>query len=241
MRIAVFSDIHGNFEALCAVVEDVVRQDVDRIISLGDNVGYGPDAEKVTQVVAELNIESVLGNHEMALLDAKVYDSLNFQAQENNDKIRSMLSAESLAYYRDKPLFLQYDDMYFVHGFPPDSVTSYLFEVKEEKLANYFRETSNHICFVGHTHRLGLVSWDGERATTETLTEGKHLLSAQCRYIVNAGSVGQPRDKSNHAKYLIWDSVKNELEVRFIPYEFEITIEKLDRLGFPQAYSIRLK
>ena len=241
LKIAVLSDIHGNLEALHAVMEDVSRQDVGRIFSLGDNVGYGPDPEKVTNIVAKSNIEFVLGNHEMALLDPLVFDSLNFQAQENNDKIRSMLSRESLAFYRGKPLFLQHDDMYFVHGFPPNSVTEYLFEIDGERVENYFKETSNHICFVGHTHRLKVVKWNGVEVTHENLTEGKHLFSENCKYIVNAGSVGQPRDRSNHAKYLIWDSLKNELEVRFVSYDFEITIEKIAKLGFPQAYGLRLK
>ena len=241
MKIAVLSDIHGNLEALRAVMADVSEHDVCRIFSLGDNVGYGPDPEAVTKIVAENNIEFVLGNHEMALLDTEVFDSLNFQAQENNEKMRSMLSVESMDFYRGKPLYLQHDDMYFVHGFPPDSVTEYLFEIDSEKMEKYFVETTNHICFVGHTHRLKLLTWNGAIVTHENITEGTHLFSENCKYIVNAGSVGQPRDRSNHAKYLIWDSSKAELEVRFVPYDFEKTIEKLTKLDFPQAYGLRLK
>lgn len=241
MKIAVISDVHGNLEALSAVIENIAKQPVDCLISLGDNIGYGPDAEKVTQLVRRYGMKSVLGNHEKALFDLETYDSLNFQAQENNMQIRTMLTEESLAYYQALPLFIDLEDMYFVHGFPPDSVTDYLFNVEDEELKSYFQTTQSCMCFVGHTHKLGLVSWDGVAVSKGRLGAGKYQLKQECRYIVNAGSVGQPRDKNNMAKYVLWDNDLRELEVKFVAYDSAPTIAKIEQLGFPSTYALRLK
>lgn len=241
MKIAIISDVHGNLEALRAVIEDIDQRNVDCVVCLGDNIGYGPDAEGVTQLLRCSGFLSVLGNHERALFDLETFNSLNFQTQDNNVQIRAMLSGESLDYYKKLPLFIQIEDMFFVHGFPPDSVIDYLFAVEEEDLEKYFQTTENYVCFVGHTHRLGLVSWDGSRSVSEKLLEGKHFLKKDYHYLVNAGSVGQPRDKNNMAKYLIWDNERRELEVKFVPYDAEPTIAKIGQLGFPNAYAMRLK
>lgn len=241
MRVAIVSDIHANFEALTAVIEDYQPRGVDRVISLGDNIGYGPDSEKVTQMVFQLGVTSVVGNHELALIDEDAFGSLNFQAQENNLIIREQLTEKSLEYCRQMPLFIQLDGMYFVHGFPPDQVNGYLFEVCDNKIAHYFSTTNSQICFVGHTHLLSLVSWDGQTASRQKLPEGCYKLDKEKKYIVNAGSVGQPRDKNSSAKYLIWDSDTLELEVIFVSYNSTLTQEKIRQLGFPEVYAKRLK
>ncbi len=241
MRVAIISDIHGNFEALNAVIEDLLPRKVDRIISLGDNIGYGPDSEKVTQMVYQLGVSSVVGNHELALFDEDAFDGLNFQAQENNLSIKEVLSDESIEYCKQLPIFIQLDKMYFVHGFPPDQVNGYLFEVSDKKIDHYFSVTQNQICFVGHTHLLSLVSWDGTEASRQKISKGHYKLDKEKKYIVNAGSVGQPRDKNHSSKYVIWDDEKYDLEVVYVSYDSTPTREKIRELGFPEVYAKRLK
>lgn len=240
MRIAVLSDIHGNLEALEAVAAEIRIREVERIVCLGDMIGYGPDPEGVVQLVRRLECRSILGNHEAALLSAAARQWMNFQARENSVRTEQMLSAESLAYCRSLPRSLRLADAIFVHGFPPESVFLYLFNQSDRRIAELFASSPAALYFVGHTHGLRLVRQAEGETMRVPLAEGAIRLPAEMGHIVNAGSVGQPRDGDRRAKYLVWDSVTRMLEVLFVPYDCRITADKIRRLGFPDAYAERV-
>ncbi len=124
VKIAVLADIHGNLEAFEAVQAILVQQGADRVICLGDNIGYGPDPEEVVCRLRQLGYSSVLGNHEFALMDERGRRWLNFQAAENNIETEKLLSDESKEYCCSLPPFLAFENAHFVHGYPPDSVVS---------------------------------------------------------------------------------------------------------------------
>jgi len=241
VKIAVLSDIHGNLEAFEAVRADLERQGADRVICLGDNVGYGPDPEDVVQRIQQLSYESILGNHEFALMDHRGRKWFNFQAQENNIATQELLSQKTRAYCSGLPTFLEFDNAHFVHGYPPASVFRYLNRQSDERIASLFAGASASLYFLGHTHTLQLVTGQKGDIRRRHLGQEKIVLKPGEKYIINGGSVGQPRDDDYRAKYLLWDRDARELEVRFVHYDNELTMKKIRERGFPEIYAMRLR
>jgi diadenosine tetraphosphatase ApaH/serine/threonine PP2A family protein phosphatase len=127
-----------------------------------------------------------------------------------------------------------------VHGFPPDSITTYLFQIDDTGLVDAFRHMKEKICFVGHTHKMAIVSYDGRDIIKAPLKEGLVKLYADRQYIINNGSVGQPRDGNNSAKYLIWDVNAHTIDIRFVPYHIARVTNKIIEAGLPGMHADRL-
>jgi predicted phosphodiesterase len=241
VKIAVLSDIHGNLEAFEAVCADLMRQGANRVISLGDNIGYGPNPEEVVCRVRQMGCVSVLGNHEFALMDARGRRWFNFQAAENNIETEKLLSDESNEYCCSLPLFIKVENAHFVHGYPLASVFRYLDRQSDEKISVLFDETLPSLFFLGHSHRLELVTGRNGAITRRDLKKERIVFAPGEKYIINCGSVGQPRDGDNRAKYVLWDCGKHQMEVRFVEYDNMTTMEKIRDRGFPEIYAIRLR
>ncbi|SIO09054.1 metallophosphoesterase family protein [Halodesulfovibrio marinisediminis] len=242
MRIVILSDIHANYEALISVLHDIARTfpDVSEIISLGDIVGYGPDPELCVKTVQEHGILSVAGNHELGVGRKKYRSCFNKQAAEVVDKTAQMLSEASLEYLRSLPLVLSRHGSLFVHGLPPRSAFQYVWELNKERVLLKFSRFSEQIAFMGHTHELGLIRCSDGEVEWSDLKEGKYSLDFISRYMVNAGAVGQPRDRDPRAKYLVWDTETHELIVRCVAYDPTETIAKMKERGLPERYAMRL-
>lgn len=240
MRLAILADIHGNLEAFEAVQRDLERRRADRVICLGDNIGYGPDPEEVVRRLRHLGHHGVLGNHELALFDPRARRWLNFLAEENNLRIAALLSPESHAYCRTLPKSLSVAEAYLVHGFPPGSVFRYCNRQGDGRVAAMFAAMPANLFFVGHTHQLQLVWREGGEIRRRPLGEERLTLVPGEKYLVSAGSVGQPRDLDRRAKYLLWDREQGSLEVRAVAYDVHRTQAKIRALGFPEIYAARL-
>jgi predicted phosphodiesterase len=240
MRFAVIADIHGNMEAFEQVLADIDDCRVDEIICLGDCIGYGPEPQRVLQEVAARGIPCVLGNHEMAVMDNRGLSWFNPLARESLLKTQAMLSARCLEFISGLKRFEIRHNLRFVHGFPPDLPKMYLFQASPAKLLNTFHKMTEALCFVGHTHQLVLIGYDGENLDQSVLTEGITRLRPDAKYIINIGSVGQPRDGDNRAKYAIWDEDRHELEIRYIAYDIARVADKIIRAGLPIAHAKRL-
>ncbi|MFW5836697.1 MAG: metallophosphoesterase family protein, partial [Desulfovibrionaceae bacterium] len=217
MQLAIVSDIHANLEAFQAVLADIDKAGAAKIVSLGDNVGYGADPEAVTCLVRERGIVSVMGNHEEGLADPYALERFNPFAQEALRRTRALLSGESLAWLADLPRFMVRGDARFVHGAPPDKISTYLFELHSEDIVLGMRAMPEGTCFVGHTHELELIRLGPGGLKRGPLEDGRLPLGQRC--LVNAGSVGQPRDGDVRAKYLLWDEGSRRLLVRRVVYD----------------------
>lgn len=240
MRTAIISDIHSNLEALQEVMNDVLRSRVDCVVCLGDSVGYGPDPEEVLKIIRENNIRSVMGNHELGLVDPTYQSWFNKPAWRSLEINRLLLSPQSLTFIQTmEPAFAR-GECLFVHGFPPDSITTYLFQVSDVKLRAILSTVAEELCFVGHTHELQLIVLDGQHLRHIELPEGEVHLGRGHKYLINAGSVGQPRDRDHRSKYLIWDSGSRRLEIRFLSYDVAKTVKKILALGLPRINADRL-
>lgn len=240
MRIAVLSDIHGNQEAFTKVLEDIQRQQVNSIVTLGDNIGYGADSEEVIRMIRERDILSVKGNHELAVATPQVRRWFKLDARKALNQALSCLSDASVEYIQAMPTHARIPDGYLVHGFPPDSTRFYLYQISDVRLLETLQKMRESICFVGHTHQLRLVFAEGDRIHSRPVAEGTLSLDRQTKYIVNAGSVGQPRDGNPDAKYVIWEPAEFRLEVRSIPYDVATAAQKIRDAGIPARFADRL-
>jgi predicted phosphodiesterase len=240
MRIAVMSDIHGNIEAFEEVLRDIDNSCIDRIINLGDSIGYGPDPEKVLALIKNRDILNILGNHEQAVLDKTFRSFLEKSARKSLEQTLKYLTSTSLSYLRKIPEFRVFNKALFVHGCPPDSCDTYLNYLSNREIKNVFKSYKNTIAFVGHTHKLMLITYNGEAVSFHELNDLPVKLDWNIRCIVNAGSVGQPRDGDSRAGYVIWDTVQNTLEAKRIPYNIQSTADKIITRGFQQKDADRL-
>jgi predicted phosphodiesterase len=240
MRLAIISDIHGNLEAFEQVLADIDRSHVDETISLGDNIGYGPEPDAVIKKIQAHNILSVLGNHELAFNEPKYLSWFNPTARQSLLKTFTLLSEPSKNYISDQSLFLSLHGCRFVHGFPPDSALIYMFQVPDPRKKAILEQIEETICFVGHTHMLEMIGYEEQHLQHEPFTRGVNGLSVGKKYIINIGSVGQPRDGDNRAKYAIWDSRYHSIELRFIPYDIAAVVAKIRAAGLPEEHALRL-
>ncbi|HID29812.1 MAG TPA: metallophosphoesterase [Desulfobacterales bacterium] len=240
MRLAIISDVHGNLEALKQVLSDIDQLQVDGLACLGDNIGYGADSEEVVKLIRQRQIPCVMGNHELAVMDPSCLYRMNPVARRSLILTEELVSQDTLNYIRRLKASIVFHGSLCVHGCPPDSITTYLFDVSERNLRKIFAAMKYRICFVGHTHDLEIVGFDGEGITRTPLCKGLSLLQEDRQYIINIGSVGQPRDGDNNAKYVIWDDASSTIEVRFIAYDIAAAERKILELGFPEFNAKRL-
>jgi len=240
MRLAIMSDIHANLEAFKEVLADIRAVEVDGIACLGDNVGYGPEPEAVVKLLREHNIPSVMGNHELSIVDPEYLSWMNPPAQQSLLITQELLSEDTISYLKTLPPSMPFHGSLCVHGCPPDSITTYLFELSRTEFKELFLTMPEKVCFVGHTHDLEIFSFDGQKVKDASLGKGAVTLKKDYQYIVNIGSVGQPRDGNNNAKYVIWDNASGILEVRFVPYDIAKTADKILELGLPEYNASRL-
>jgi predicted phosphodiesterase len=240
MKIAVISDIHANMAAFEKVLEDIEANAIDEIICLGDCIGYGPEPEQVVSEIRRRQIPTIIGNHELAAFKKNHLDWFNPLARNSLEKSISLLSRESLDFIQHLPYCLVSEACRYVHGYPPKSARTYLFQKAPFQLVKTFNNMAERICFVGHTHDLEIIQFDGRQVERWPLSEGERQLDPTFHYIINVGSVGQPRDGNNHAKYLIFVPDRNLIDVRFVAYDIAITVAKIKAAGMPEAHARRL-
>ncbi|SKA77260.1 metallophosphoesterase family protein [Desulfobaculum bizertense] len=241
MKLAILSDIHGNLHAIREVLRDIDAQGVDEIINLGDTVGYGPDPNECLALTRERGFVNVLGNHEHGLLKERHRIWFNEQPRVAVEITAKLLTPENFEYISQLPRAIVRHDLRFVHGYPPDSPYYYLVGADDAKLHKTFAKMKQDICFVGHTHLLELVTEKDGEPDRWPIGEGEHQLHAGQKYIINVGSVGQPRDDFNtKAKYVLFDTETLTLTVRFIAYDAKPVAEKMLEQGVPETFAKRL-
>ncbi|MDP2647562.1 MAG: metallophosphoesterase family protein [Desulfobacterales bacterium] len=240
MRLAVISDIHGNLDAFRRVLEDMDRSMVDAVVCLGDAIGYGPEPDQVVSLIDDLKVPAIIGNHELAAIEPACLREFNPPARASIEMTMGMLSERSLHFIRAlQPYHIGWK-CHFVHGFPPDSIDTYLHGVSKERLESAFHLLDQKICFAGHTHLLEIIGFDGRQVIHAPLPQGVVGLERPLKYIINAGSVGQPRDADKRAKYVIWDDAAYTIEARFVSYDIWAVYHKILQAGLPRVHADRL-
>lgn len=240
MRVAVLSDVHGNLEALQATLADIGAQGADDMLHLGDAVGYGPDPEACLDLLRERDITSLVGNHELGLIDAEELSGFNPQARNALQRTRELLSPAALEHLKDLPLVVLRHGARFVHGLPPESPTAYLFQPSPGELAVILHKLPEPISFVGHTHEPTFATAIKGEAHVQDLPTGETRLDPELRHIVGVGSVGQPRDGDYRAAWVLWDTDAHTVTLHRVEYDNRKTAQKIVDRGLDKRYADRL-
>lgn len=246
MRYLLLSDIHANHAALEAVLE-TVGTDYDRVICLGDVVGYGPDPNEAVDRVRALDpVAVVRGNHDKACAGITNAEDFNAIARFAAAWTQQTLTEDNLTWLREMPEGpATVDDIQLVHGSPLDE-DDYLFTWREA--AEVFSQPQPPLTFFGHTHLQGGFALRpvGEVGTLELglppegVVRTEFTLKPDVKYLINPGSIGQPRDADPRAGLASYDSERGVVEYWRIPYSIETTQEKMREAALPQPLVLRL-
>lgn len=245
MRIVVVSDIHGNLEALDAVLSDAARNGYDHLVCLGDVVGYGADpqacADKIREVVSKDEPGRgmiVRGNHDDAASGGGD-EYFNPNARMAVRWTREQLDAETIDWLAQLPMTLVFQELFLVHS-SPYRPRDWDYVTTREDALMAFKSFGQQIALIGHSHVPFHVSIGRDLAGLE-LHAGEHLaLDDSRRYLSNVGSVGQPRDGDPRASYVIVDSGIRCIERIRVAYPIDTAAGKIREAGLPEFLADRL-
>ncbi len=239
MKYGIFSDIHGNLEALQAVLKRMDELGVERRVCLGDVVGYGPNPNECVELVREHSHIAILGNHDSVALGWEASESFNFYARRAIEWTREVLTPESQDYLKALRYLEAENDLCFVHASPHSPADWYYITDLEDAADsfNFFRE---RICFIGHTHFPVIVVKENDQTFRICDTYTYETRPGE-RLLVNDGSVGQPRDRNPLASFAVCDSETGAVEVLRVDYPVAVTQEKMRALGFADFLIHRLE
>ncbi len=236
MRYAIIADIHGNLEALQAVLNDAKEQGATHFACLGDVVGYNANPVECLEIVRELECSVVRGNHDHYVAHSDSLEGFHPLAANVVDWTRKQLTDEQRSYL-SRLEFSQREETFTIVHSTLDAPGSwgYVFD-KLEAEANFSYQVTS-VCFYGHTHVP--VAFELVEEIRQGLFQKLKIMSGR-KYLVNVGSVGQPRDGDPRAAYVIYDMIENQIELRRIPYDFTITQKKILQQGLPERLASRL-
>lgn len=238
MRYAIISDIHGNLEAFEAVLKDVKKRLPDSVLFIGDIVGYGANPNQSIDLLKGVTETVVAGNHDRAAAGLADYTSFNPSAKESIVWTQNSLTSDHMKYLKKLPLSKRLEEMTLVHSSPKEPEKwHYLFGLKD--ISDNFDFFDTKVCFVGHTHVPLVVVRDKEGGLNPSFKETVEIKD-NSRYLINAGSVGQPRDGNNKALYLVYDTKKGMVQFFRVPYNIEKAKSKIIKEGLPASLGYRL-
>ncbi len=239
MRILVISDIHANFTALQAALQDAGQ--IDESWCLGDLIGYGPDPNAVIEQVRELpKLTCVLGNHDVAVLGRMALEAFNGDARRSLTWTEEVLTADNMEFLRSLPQTSKVrGDVTLAHGSPRDPIWEYVLNTLSARLN--FDHFETPYCFVGHSHIQCIFQRDNvkDRVTMEIAKIGEPI-TLKPRAILNPGSVGQPRDRDPRAAFAIYDNLKSTWEARRAAYNFAEVQQRILEAHLPEKHALRL-
>lgn len=239
MRVLIVADIHGNLEALEAVL--AAAGSVDRVWCLGDVVGYGPRPRECVERIRELaGATTVLGNHDAACLGRLPLDGFNPVARYALRWTMQQLGPEERAFLEGLPERLVLADVTLVHGSLRAPVWEYIFTT-EQAIAT-FDLLGTRLCFFGHTHVPFVLREDAARRGRPPTrpVDGDVLEVATGRFLINPGSVGQPRDGDPRAAFALWEPDRQLVTFRRVPYNIPAVQAEMRRAGLPAFLIERL-
>jgi len=234
VRIAVISDIHGNLDALDAVIADAGA--VDEWWCLGDVVGYGAEPDACVARVRDIASVALAGNHDLAAIGGAALSRFNDDAQACLRWTAQNLKADHAAYLRALPHRLERNPFTLVHASPRDPVWEYVLDGRVAR-AN-FAHFAAQFCLLGHTHRAGV--FDERGRVTGPVEIASFAGAGRRRYICNPGSVGQPRDRDWRASYLLLEESGQQWEWRRVAYDVDRAAARIRAAGLPEIEAARL-
>jgi len=247
MRLAIISDIHSNLEALESVLAEIRREEVEAVLNLGDLVGYNASPNECLALLQEVlqgqKWINLAGNHDLALLEPERAQHFNIIAYQALMWSREQLRPEFLQFLQSLPLTQEVAGRFLAcHGTPTstDTYIAYHFQGKRV-LTQMAKKSLLKVCFFGHTHRRAL--WYRDIRGTVALREipqPKIFLAPEGHYLINPGSVGQPRDGNAEARYAIFDAEELSIHFQSVPYDIAGAQSRILAAGLPPFLAERL-
>ncbi len=242
MKYLIISDIHSNFEALTSVFSAVKRKHYDKIIILGDLVGYGASPNQVVNFVRSLKNKIIIrGNHDKVASGIESGNNFNKPASISANWTYSKLTNINKKYIRNLPKGpIEINDNIIISHGSPLNEDYYIFT--EYDAVEVFRNTNFKICFFGHTHYPIVYELTPNKISIIKLHKDKEtfIFNKNARYLINPGSVGQPRDRYSLAAFAIMDEEKWKISLYRINYDITSAQEKILKAGLPSSLAARL-
>jgi len=240
--LALFSDIHANRQAFSACLDFAKARGADRIICLGDYVGYGADPEWAVETVMDLINKGALavrGNHDQAVAISS--ETMNAEAQAAIEWTRGQLSLAQLRFLAELPLMLEEDDRLYVHS-EASSPAKWRYVLSTADAGRSLLATDAHVTFCGHVHQPALysISVTGKMTSFVPISGVTVQLLSGRRWLTVLGSVGQPRDGDPAASFAMYDTDSREITCCRVPYDVEAAARRIRDNGLPTWLADRL-
>jgi len=238
MRYGILSDVHSNLEALCATTGAMAKDRIDRYLFVGDLVGYGADPRACIAAMRLLKPHSLIaGNHDWGVLGLLDMEYFNEYAASAVEWTRDTLSGADAGYLRSFMLVCEQENFTLVHGsLNQPAKFNYILGPEDARLC--MRCARTPLCFVGHSHRAGIFCLDGGTVMCPDAAAVK--IDYTKKYVINVGSVGQPRDGDPRASYAVYDETEGIVEIKRVIYDIEAAQAKITRAGLPAWLAARL-
>jgi diadenosine tetraphosphatase ApaH/serine/threonine PP2A family protein phosphatase len=236
-KYAIISDIHSNIHALEAVLEDINKHNIMNIICLGDVIGYCTYPIECIQRLIEINVQFILGNHDLAASSIQELQYMNNPALKAMEWTIKQLPKEKVDWLARLPLKLTNDNATFVHASPENpSAFPYIIDIRDAVLQfDYF---ATEYCFFGHTHLPVIFKEDLGEIHAISFTE--YIKKPGERLLVNVGSVGQPRDGDKRACWVLFDTAAGLICLQRVEYDYTSAAKAIRESGLPVFLSERI-
>jgi predicted phosphodiesterase len=242
MRLALIADIHSNLEALERVLACIRQEGADTILNLGDLVGYGASPNECLDLLKGQPVWSLAGNHDLAVLEPARAEFFNIIAYQALMWCREQMRPQHVEFLGQLPLTLESGSYLACHGTPsnPDTYIAYHFQGK--RVLNHLKNDKRlRVCFFGHTHRRALWYRDVRgKVSLQEIDRPKIFLQPEGHYLINPGSVGQPRDQNPEAAYAIFDDEEFSIHYKSAPYDVASAQARIRAAGLPPFLAERL-
>lgn len=237
MVYLILSDIHGNLEALKAVIGSFPDAKDTRVLCAGDVAGYGANPNECIELVRSLGAINVMGNHDAAVIGRLGTENFNRYAREAVDWTRKHLGTKEALYLGGLSMSRELGDVTLAHGTLHEP-ERFGYMLTGADAMRSFRVLTSKVCFVGHSHIPDVFILRGGKV----LGTSRHpiKLSDGDKYIVNAGSVGQPRDGDPRACYCVYDTIGKEIEFKRVEYDIASSGRAIIKAGLPGYLAERL-
>lgn len=235
-ELAVISDIHGNLQALKAVLEDIRNRGIREVICLGDVVGYGGNPAECIDLIRSCGIETIKGNHDEMVSGLPVIGMVREGIIESTRISRTQLKADQLQWLRNLPMKLEGDGYQAVHSslYQPEH---WNYVLRPDAAFLSMSKQTKSLCFIGHTHRPAFWVEGKEQTIEPTVIED---IKPGLKHVINVGSVGQPRDYDERACYVIYRPEKPDVMFVRLAYEIEVAQKAIRDAGQPSSFAQRL-
>lgn len=216
MKLALISDIHGNLEALDAVLNEIKKRKIKKIYCLGDVVDYGGSSNQCIEIIRKNKILSVMGNHDLNTVTLEKYQWFNSTSKKALKITNKLLTEKNKKFLLKLPKKLLIENMFLVHASPRNNLYEYVYpEAENSVFEEFFKIAKKQIIAMGHTH------FPFIRKINDNL-------------IINPGSVGQPRDNNCKASFCVLDNITLKAKIIRIDYDIKKAADKILKIGMPK-------